>query len=124
MSYLTSQDNGQRPQDTQGSEGWQVQEPYEASSAVRDHAGEEGRDRLVWIENVAEPTGLLHLRNCKTTEDVVEQLYLIVPKLNHPALGLRIMNKPMGGMGRESVAGPLAYDQEYLYISVYLRKHT
>jgi len=116
-----------------------------ASNASREEGGEEAegqpqcvqqqacadaastprkRQRIVYIENSSNCRSPFLVEEVGTVQELVQQICERFPEICIETLGMKISSSRAGSIGRVFYEGDLPYEQDTLYVSLYLRKHS
>lgn len=116
--------NGYTTQDTSRNEGKQEEKQECLQCEARPFSRSPKRkDRYIYIENSTVKVKPFLIKEVATVEELLEELFLVIPQLNNPVLGLHITNARAGAIHREFFEDELPEDAFFLYITLYLKKH-
>ena len=126
MSVLITQ-NGQQPDDPSGEERWQEAQRQQDSLQLQAHptsGGQKGkRSRIIYVENSSNVSSPFVLYDIATVDELTRAFCDRYPQLCIKEIGLRISPSPGGTMHRVYLTDDIPYENDSLYITVYLRKH-
>ena len=126
MNHLTIS-NGLSAQDTsrekRKEEQGQACLQCEAYSFTGDSLCKQKRERYAYIENTSERVKPLLLKNISSVSEVLAKLYDEYPHLQRDFIGVLVSDTRQGTLRRKYFTDTLPWDVEFLYLTLYLKKH-
>jgi len=75
------------------------------------------------MENTSSVHKPLLLENVGTVEELTDKIVAQLPNVCSSSIGMRISDTRMGTCQRKYFTDTLPYDAEFLYVTLYLKKH-
>jgi len=123
---MNFEQNGQRTQDTSGTEGRQEAQgqEYLQREARADAGGQTScRDRIVYVENSSNVRGAFIIKEVRVVKDLIQKVCDKFPAICLDSIGMHISNARQGTIQRKLFTDEILYEYDTLYITLFLRKH-
>lgn len=128
MTTLTYTTNGLSTQDTTGAKGREEEKGCQDYLQQQAHPKATGsarkRDRIICVENASNVREPFILEEVGSVPELIEKLCEKFPTICINMIGMKISNSRAGTFGRKTYEGEIPFEDDTLYVTLYLKKHT